>query len=118
VIDWPRVWDAKTGQALHTLNDHTGTVWSVAFSSDGQHLETNNGTLLLPQQPMLASTVPSHPPVLRICIIKGWVTADSEEMLWLPVEYRQPSCIEVHKCQAGLGYQPGKVLLFDYPLYD
>ncbi|CAG5189796.1 uncharacterized protein ALTATR162_LOCUS12086 [Alternaria atra] len=33
-----RVWDAKTGQPLHTLQGHTSTVTSVAFSASGDRL--------------------------------------------------------------------------------
>ena len=33
-----KVWDAQTGQELFTFRGHSGTVWSVAFSPDGNHL--------------------------------------------------------------------------------
>ncbi len=33
-----KVWDAATGQEILTLKGHTGHVWSVAFSPDGQRL--------------------------------------------------------------------------------
>jgi WD40 repeat protein len=33
-----RVWDAKTGQPLHTLEGHTEAVNSVAFSAEGDRL--------------------------------------------------------------------------------
>jgi WD40 repeat protein len=33
-----RVWDAKTGQPLHTLEGHTSYVTSVAFSAEGDRL--------------------------------------------------------------------------------
>ena len=33
-----KVWDAKTGQELVTLNGHMGGVWGVAFSPDGTRL--------------------------------------------------------------------------------
>ncbi|MFV1967350.1 MAG: protein kinase [Pirellulaceae bacterium] len=32
------LWDAGTGQLLHTLRGHTSQVWSVAFSRDGKTL--------------------------------------------------------------------------------
>ncbi|KAH6861235.1 hypothetical protein B0T12DRAFT_452600 [Alternaria alternata] len=37
-----RVWDAKTGQPLHTF-ENAGSVQSMAFSSDGSCLETDRG---------------------------------------------------------------------------
>jgi len=33
-----RLWDVATGQSLGTLNGHTGIVWGIAFSPDGQML--------------------------------------------------------------------------------
>ena len=33
-----RLWDLASGQSLGTLNGHTGIVWGVAFSPDGQRL--------------------------------------------------------------------------------
>jgi hypothetical protein len=33
-----RLWDASTGEELHTLKGHTSTVHSVSFSSDGTRL--------------------------------------------------------------------------------
>jgi len=33
-----RLWDASTGEELHTLNGHTSIVRSVSFSSDGMRL--------------------------------------------------------------------------------
>ena len=52
------LWDAASGQSLGTLDGHTGIVWGVAFSSDGEMLASvssdktariwdwRNGTLL------------------------------------------------------------------------
>jgi len=33
-----RLWDVESGSALQTLEEHTGIVWGVAFSPDGQML--------------------------------------------------------------------------------
>ena len=30
-----RLWDLGTGEIIHTLEGHTGNVWSVALSADG-----------------------------------------------------------------------------------
>ncbi len=44
-----RLWDATSGQAIHTLEVLTGGVTSVAFSPDGRHLLSggSDGTLRL-----------------------------------------------------------------------
>jgi WD40 repeat protein len=36
------IWDVKTGNEAITLRGHTGPVWSVAFSPDGQRLLTSS----------------------------------------------------------------------------
>jgi WD40 repeat protein len=38
-----RLWDAATGQLIHTLTGHTDTVNGVAFSPDGRLLATSSG---------------------------------------------------------------------------
>ena len=38
-----QVWDAKTGQPLHTLKGHTSGVTSVAFSAAGDRLASASG---------------------------------------------------------------------------
>nr|WP_194283018.1 pentapeptide repeat-containing protein [Saccharothrix syringae] len=35
-----RIWNATTGETLHTLTTHSGSVWGVAFSPDGTQLAT------------------------------------------------------------------------------
>jgi WD40 repeat protein len=37
-----KVWDAATGQSLHTLRGHTGRVYTVAFNSDGSRLASGS----------------------------------------------------------------------------
>jgi WD40 repeat protein/serine/threonine protein kinase len=45
------IWDVETGEALRTLNAHTSTVYTLAFSPDGRNLlsgsETNDAAVLL-----------------------------------------------------------------------
>ena len=38
-----RLWDVNTGQNLRTLTEHTGSVFSVSFSPDGQTLASGSG---------------------------------------------------------------------------
>src|SRR3989337_2379931 len=38
-----RIWDAATGQLLHTLQGHQGVVYSASFSPDSQWVVTASG---------------------------------------------------------------------------
>ncbi|MBP8857939.1 MAG: hypothetical protein KBG60_07955, partial [Anaerolineaceae bacterium] len=42
-------WDASSGEILHTLAGHTGSVRSVAFSPDGSTLASGSydGTIII-----------------------------------------------------------------------
>src|SRR5262249_14820610 len=35
-----RVWDARTGEVVHSLKGHTGRIMSVAYSPDGRRIAT------------------------------------------------------------------------------
>ncbi|KAH8409355.1 hypothetical protein KR222_001557, partial [Zaprionus bogoriensis] len=37
-----RLWDVESGSCLQTLSNHTGPVYSMAFSPDGKHLATGS----------------------------------------------------------------------------
>jgi WD40 repeat protein len=58
------VWDAHTGQEVHTLKGHTEPVTSVAFSPDGQRLvsasQDNTIKLWDAQTGQLALTLKGH----------------------------------------------------------
>jgi WD40 repeat protein len=75
-----RVWDAKTGLPLHTL-ERVGRVYSMAFSRNRSRLLTNNSTVLLP---LPASTAPAFllkASARAISIVKQWLTVDAVEMI-------------------------------------
>lgn len=46
---YPTLFDAATGKDLLRLDDHRGTVWSLAFSRDGKRLATGaaDGTAMV-----------------------------------------------------------------------
>jgi WD40 repeat protein len=106
-----RVWDARTGQLLHTL-EYTGHIESLAFSSDGSCLETSQGVMLLPPPAQSTSTLAPWSSAQRILVAQRWLTADAEEMLWIPADY-VPSCTAIYNCRAALGYNSGKMLFLE-----
>ena len=65
-----RLWDAATSMVLQTLEGHSGRVTSVAFSPDGLAVNT-------------------------LLLSNGWIAEGGTNILWLPIDYRSPSCIVV-----------------------
>jgi WD40 repeat protein len=106
-----RVWDAKTGQPLHTL-ERVGWPNRVAFSEDGSRLLTDHGTLLLPPWAVSASATSPQAPAKTIFVAGRWFTLYAEDVLWIPTDYR-PSCNAVHSCRVAFGYSSGKVLFLE-----
>jgi WD40 repeat protein len=75
-----QMWDAKTGQPLHTF-ERVGWTSRVAFSKDGSRLLTDHGALILPPPALSAfATLPQAPPK-RIFIAERWLTINAKGML-------------------------------------
>jgi hypothetical protein len=105
------VWDAETGQLLHTFR-RVGWVHSIAFSRDRCRLLTDNGTLLLPKLSLSTSAALPQAPAKTISVTKRWLTVDAEDLLWIPAIY-QANCAAVHSYHVAFGYSSGRVLLLD-----
>jgi WD40 repeat protein len=84
-----RLWDAATRTALQTLEGHSSWVNSVAFSPDGQAVNT-------------------------LLISKDWIAEGGTNILWLPIDYRSPTCIAVWNGTLALGYSSGKVFVLGF----
>jgi len=84
-----RLWDAATGAALQTLEGHSGRVNSVAFSPDGLAVNT-------------------------LLVSNGWIAEGGTNILWLPIDYRSPSCIAVWDRTLALGYSSGRVSILAF----
>lgn len=85
----PKV-QAYWSAALQTLEGHSGSVRSVAFSPDGKQVNT----------PLLVSN--------------DWIVEEDMKILWLPPDYRSPSCIAVWNRNLVLGYQSGRLSLLGF----
>jgi WD40 repeat protein len=84
-----QLWDAVAGTALQTLEGHTGGVSSVAFSPDGK---------LLP----------------NLLVSNDWLVEGVTKILWLPPDYRSPSCVAVWNGNFVLGYYSGKCYVLGF----
>jgi WD40 repeat protein len=84
-----RLWDAATGASLQTLEGHSDWASSVAFSLDGQAVNT-------------------------LLVSKGWITESGTNILRLPIDYRSPSCIAVWDSTLVLGYSSGRISILGF----
>jgi WD40 repeat protein len=108
-----RLWDAKTGALREVLHAKTA-ISSIRFSTQGPYLETNNGSFRI--QPFNSD---HHPPISdeyspQVSLVEDWVVLGGEKVLWLPFEYRQPSCTAIKDRTLALGYPDGRVCILQF----
>ncbi|KAH8799655.1 hypothetical protein F5884DRAFT_112869 [Xylogone sp. PMI_703] len=84
-----RLWDATTGAALQTLEGHSRSVSSVAFSPDGKAVNT-------------------------LLVSKDWITENGRYILWLPPDYRSPTCVALWSEILALGYASGRISILGF----
>jgi WD40 repeat protein len=80
-----RVWDADTGEVIHTLQGHTSNVCSVAISADGKRIVSGGGEVSLPAKP--AEILPAEPGEIlpaRSGELKVWDAETGQEVHTLP----------------------------------
>jgi len=108
-----KIWDASSGECLQTLE--VGTVlWKISFNNTGSCLHTDIGTITVN-----ASSASNMAPSVTgpryqgggLSSDRAWITYNSENLVWLPPEYR-PSCSAVSGKTIGIGVGSGKVLFF------
>ena len=81
-----RLWDAKTGEERQKLEAPIG-IFDLAFTPNGQSLETNRGQLALsPHSVSKRTPASSHYP--SVLLSGEWLRYNNEDELWLPHEYR------------------------------
>jgi WD40 repeat protein len=122
-----RLWDAVTGAALQTLEGHSGSVTSVTFSPDGKQVVSGSydGTVWLWDAVTGAAlkTLDGHSGNVysmnskqenTLFVSKNWIIESGTKILWLPFEYRHPSCTAVWNQSLALGYSSGEVIIIGF----
>jgi WD40 repeat protein len=113
-----KIWDTSSGACLQTLTIGK-TLYTISFNDAGSYLHTEIGTIAV-NVPSALDTTPSitKPQDARfqgfgLCSDEAWIKYDSENVLWLPSEYR-PSCSAVSAETVGIGVGSGKVWMCSF----
>jgi WD40 repeat protein len=114
-----RIWDASSGECLQTLEGHSGWVFNISFDSTGSYLQTETGTIAIDGSSASnitpSVTDPQKPRYQGggLSLDGVWITYNSENVVWLPSEYR-PSCSAISGKTIGVGVGSGKVWIYNF----
>ena len=111
-----KIWDASSGECLQTLN--TGNILlNISFDATGSYLHTEIGIIVIDASTAISALIttasakdPQKPRYQggALSSDRTWITYNSENLLWLPSEYR-PSCSAVLGKTIGIGVGTGRV---------
>ncbi|KAF1814205.1 HET-domain-containing protein [Eremomyces bilateralis CBS 781.70] len=113
-----KIWEADSGVCLQTLQVRKA-LCDISFDATGLHLHTEIGTIALDTS--LASfnssiITKSQGPRYQgwgLSSDGAWITYNSENLVWLPSEYR-PSCSAVSVKTVGIGVGSGRVWMCSF----
>ena len=113
-----KVWDTASGKCLQTLEVST-TPHNISFDTADQYLRTDIGVIILDVS-SASSTALSRTAYQKprrqdhgVSSDGTWITCNSENLLWLPSEYR-PSCSAITASTVTIGCASGRVLIFNF----
>jgi WD40 repeat protein len=108
-----KIWDVSSGTCLQTL-EVGKTFFDISFDATGLYLRTEIGTIDINLSSTSYATLivakPNGPQYQGMGLSRdgAWITYDSENLVWLPSEYR-PSCSAISRNAIGVGVGSGKV---------
>ena len=107
-----RLWGVDSGAAIQTFKVDV-VITSLLFSSNGLYLETDRGQLDISS---FSSKFPGQLSSIRGLFLKEtWVAYKTENILWLPSEYRATSSA-IQGNILVLGHASGRVTFFGFNL--
>jgi len=116
-----KIWDASSGECLQTLE--IGKLpFNISFDTTGSCLHTEIGTIAVNASTsnMTPSVTDLQNPRYQGWALSSdgaWITYNSENLVWLPSEYR-PSCWAVSGKTIGVGVGSGKVWICNFKVND
>ncbi|KAH0543952.1 hypothetical protein GP486_008540 [Trichoglossum hirsutum] len=106
-----KIWDASSGACLQTFKVGT-ELFKISFDTTGSCLYTEIGAISVDAPSV---TDPQSPRYQGggLSSDGAWITYNSENLVWLPSEYR-PSCSAVSGKTIGIGAGSGKVWICSF----
>ncbi|KAL6831988.1 hypothetical protein V8C40DRAFT_285433 [Trichoderma camerunense] len=108
--------DAVTGALQQTLETNQ-LLTKLAFSNDGQYLNTDYGILRFTEAALHEKSPGKDASNYALSVEKEWVTLGGRNLLWLPHEHR-PACAAIYGQTVVLGHRPGGVTLLQFNFTD
>ncbi|KAF2195846.1 WD40 repeat-like protein, partial [Zopfia rhizophila CBS 207.26] len=108
-----KIWDASSGECLQTLSIGKA-LYGISFDITNSYLHTDIGTIDIsaPSGSITLPTIlePYNPQYRGLALSPDsvWITYNSENLVWLPLEYR-PSRSAVSGKTIGMGVGTGRV---------
>ncbi|XP_014557368.1 hypothetical protein COCVIDRAFT_25929 [Bipolaris victoriae FI3] len=116
-----KIWDASSGECLQTLSIGR-PLYCISFDIFSSSLHTDIGTIEINVPPRVASPLPFHSELqspqyqgLALSADGVWITYNSENLLWLPSDYR-PACSAVSGETIVVGVGTGRVWICNVQL--
>jgi WD40 repeat protein len=115
-----KLWDTSTGSCHQTVVINT-YVTSLSFDRIDSNLLTNVGSIKVGRTGLL--TTSEHPQQERdkgdrqeLGISGSWVTWNTQDLLWLPPDYRPASNISPSRSIVAGGCKSGKVFIIGFSI--
>ncbi|KAF8533431.1 WD40-repeat-containing domain protein [Trichophaea hybrida] len=105
-----RLWDIKSKKEIQKLVTEKPS-YNLSFSSNGDYLDTGRGTIELKNLPHRNERSQSNQ-LYPLYVSGSWVTVRTENILWLPPDYR-PRYMAVRNNVLAIGTALGRVIFIE-----